>query len=167
MGTAILRNQQTKRAEVSQMEVFPSQGLLGQPLVILLLISFLASLIYFNTLSSSFQLDDERNIVKNQQIKSLSNFLNFSGSRYVGFLTFALNYHFGNLNVFGYHLANLLIHITNGFLVYTLVLLLLRTPRALSPPSSRVQSTRQKQGLPVRRPQSADWIISSPSFESS
>ncbi len=99
-----------------------------QPLIVLFFLSVLVSLIYSNTFSSSFHFDDEDSIVENPWIKKLSNVLDFSGSRYVGFLSFALNYHFGQLDVFGYHLVNLLIHITNGFLVYTLVRLVFRTP---------------------------------------
>ncbi|MES0447386.1 MAG: tetratricopeptide repeat protein [Desulfobacterales bacterium] len=41
-------------------------------------------------------------------------------------LTFALNYKFGKLNVFGYHLVNVLVHIINGFLVYLLVFAILK-----------------------------------------
>jgi len=104
----------------------PPQCYLPRPLAVLFLLSLLATLIYSNTFSSPFHFDDKFNIVENPQIKDLSNFLGFSGSRAVGFLSFALNYHFNGLNVFWYHLVNLLIHITNGFLVYSLVLLLFK-----------------------------------------
>ena len=33
-------------------------------------------------------------------------------------ITFALNYYFGKLNVFGYHLVNLALHIANGIMLY-------------------------------------------------
>jgi protein O-mannosyl-transferase len=95
-----------------------------QPLASILFLSILAVAIYSNTFSASFHFDDAPNIVDNPWIKH--NQLELSGSRYVGFLTFALNYHFGGLSLFGFHLVNLLIHITNGFLVYTLVRLLFR-----------------------------------------
>jgi len=104
----------------------PPQGYLPRPLAVLLLLSLLTIIIYSNTFSSPFYFDDTANIVENPQIKDLKNFLDLSGTRYVGFLSFALNYHFGGLNVFGFHLVNLLIHIINGFLVYSLVLLLPR-----------------------------------------
>ena len=96
-------------------------------LSILLLISLLATLIYSNTFSSSFHFDDFLTIYDNPEIKDLSSLLNLSRSRYVGDLSLALNYHFGKLDVSGYHLVNLLIHIFNGFLVYLLVLLLFQT----------------------------------------
>jgi len=101
-------------------------------LAALFLLSLLATLIYSNTFSAPFVFDDIENIVDNPQVKELKNFLYLSGSRYVGFLSFALNHHFGGLHVFGYHLVNLLIHIINGFLVYILVRLLFRIPMILS-----------------------------------
>lgn len=106
--------------------------LVTRPLPVLLLLALLAALIYSNTFSIPFLFDDLKNIVENQRIRDLRNFLDFSGSRYVGYLSFALHYHFGGLDVFGYHLVNLLIHITNGLLVYWLIRLLWCTPRMAS-----------------------------------
>jgi len=108
-------------------QVSPFTDLWTQPWTVLLILSLLSILIYSNTFSASFQLDDVTNIVNSLQIRNLSN-LPLSESRYVGYLSFALNYHFGRQNVFGYHLVNLLIHIANGFLVYCFVLLLFRIP---------------------------------------
>jgi len=104
------------------------------PLAVVLLIGLIASLLYSNTFSASFHFDDAFKIVDNPKIKHLANLLDLSGSRYVGFLSFALNYHFGQMNVFGYHLVNLLIHIANGVQVYLLILLLFKTPRLASSP---------------------------------
>lgn len=103
------------------------KNLLNNPFAVFILLSLLAALIYSNTFSVPFQFDDRHNIAENPKIRDISNFQDFSGTRYIGFLSFALNYRFGGLNVFGYHLVNLLIHITNGFLVYLLVSLLLKT----------------------------------------
>jgi tetratricopeptide (TPR) repeat protein len=108
---------------------------LTHPLAALLLIGLIAALIYSNTFSASFHFDDVPNITDNPKIKHLVNLLDFSGSRYVGFLTFALNYRFGGLSLFGFHLVNLLIHIANGLLVYGLVRLLLKSPRLLPSPA--------------------------------
>jgi tetratricopeptide (TPR) repeat protein len=102
------------------------------PLTALLLIGLIAALIYSNTFSASFHFDDVPNITDNPRIKHIAHYLDFSGSRYFGFLSFALNYHFGGLSLFGFHLVNLLIHITNGVLVYWLIRLLFQSPR-LSP----------------------------------
>src|SRR3990167_7117322 len=97
-------------------------------LISLSLITITAFLIYSNTFASPFHFDDEHNIVENYKLRDLSNFWPPSGSRYVGVLSFALNYHFGGLNVFGYHLVNIIIHIINGLLIWWLIILTFKTP---------------------------------------
>ncbi len=92
------------------------------------LILIISIAIYSNILSSRFVFDDIESIVENYKIRDLSNFWPPSGNRYIGFLSFAINYHFGKLDVFGYHLFNIIIHIINGLLVYSLILLTLKTP---------------------------------------
>ena len=96
--------------------------------VVIFLISITTLIIYSNTFTSPFHFDDIPNIVDDNKIRDLSNFLDFTGTRYIGDLTFALNYHLGRLNVFGYHLVNTAIHILNGILVWWLVVLTLRVP---------------------------------------
>jgi hypothetical protein len=112
---------------VQKTEFLPWYHLVRPPSVFLLL-SLLAGFIYSNTFSVPFVFDDIRNIVENPRIKNFTSFLDFSGTRYVGFFSFALNYYFGKLNLFGYHLVNLTIHILNAFLVYVLVKLFFKTP---------------------------------------
>jgi tetratricopeptide (TPR) repeat protein len=95
----------------------------------LLAIAGIAS--YSNSFGCSFHFDDLPNIVSNQAITDLFNWnawIFFNPYRPVGFFTFALNYHFNGLNVFGFHLVNLAIHISNAFLVWKLVSLLFRSP---------------------------------------
>ena len=89
----------------------------------LFFISILTLIIYHNIFQAPFVLDDAVDIVDNSQIRSLSNFFPFTsllGPRAIVRFTFALNYQFGKLNVFGYHLVNVLIHIISGFIVYFL-----------------------------------------------
>ncbi|MBI4690866.1 MAG: hypothetical protein HY754_11485, partial [Nitrospirae bacterium] len=43
-------------------------------------------------------------------------------------MTFTLNYHLGGLDVTGYHIMNLTIHILNAILVYFLMVLTFKTP---------------------------------------
>jgi len=95
--------------------------------VILIILS--ALLTYSNTFTSPFHFDDISQIVEYQRIRDLSKFLDFEGVRYIGELSFALNYHFGGLNVFGYHLVNIVIHIINGILVWLLVTLTFKSPK--------------------------------------
>lgn len=91
---------------------------------------------YSNTFNGEFQFDDEAVVVNNPYVKgisqfSLSNIVEAvkSGSRPFTTFTFALNYRFGGLDVKGYHIANLLIHIINGILIFYLVLLTMNSPK--------------------------------------
>jgi tetratricopeptide (TPR) repeat protein len=95
-------------------------------------------LIYSNTLSAPFEFDDRRSIVQNpviQDIPALTDIAgldtlnidlevkNFLKTRYIGYLSFALNYNMHGLHVEGYHIVNILIHIINALLVYWIVIL--------------------------------------------
>ncbi|MEE9543892.1 MAG: tetratricopeptide repeat protein [Thermodesulfobacteriota bacterium] len=93
-----------------------------------LLLLILGLAIYSNALWGQFVYDDELYILTNPLIRDLSNFLDLSGTRYVAFLSFAMNYAVGGYNVFGYNLTNIIIHIINSMLVYSLVSLILKTP---------------------------------------
>jgi tetratricopeptide (TPR) repeat protein len=88
---------------------------------------------YGNSLHGEFAFDDREHVRDNPAIRDLGAFLGPSGyrlypNRFVGYATFALNYRLGGLDVFGYHLANLVIHLLASLLVYRLVRLLFRTP---------------------------------------
>ena len=93
-----------------------------------ILIGFSVLVIYSNIYDSPFVFDDDRAIVEKKTIRNLSNY--FSSDRLLEprmlvDLSFALNYKFGKLDVFGYHLVNVGIHIVNGFLIYFLALAIL------------------------------------------
>ncbi|MFQ5901654.1 MAG: tetratricopeptide repeat protein [Thermodesulfobacteriota bacterium] len=106
------------------------------PFIIIVVVGFI---LYSNTFYFPFVFDDISNIVENPRIRDLSNFLDISGTRYMGFLSFALNYYVDGLNLFGYHLTNILIHITNAILVYLLVSLTFKTPvMAEKPPVDKI-----------------------------
>ena len=93
------------------------------------LICLTAVMIYSNTFHAPFVFDDQDTILKNEKIRNLDNFHvpdALKSPRSLVDYTFALNYHFGKLQVFGYHLVNLLIHIANGILVFFLSLALFR-----------------------------------------
>ena len=101
-----------------------------------IIIIVLGALLYANSLQVPFYLDDYREIVNSQIIKSFSYFINYHSSggigslisRSFGYLTFLLNYQIGGLNVVGYHLVNSAIHIISALLVYRIVSLTLLTP---------------------------------------
>jgi tetratricopeptide (TPR) repeat protein len=110
----------------------------------ILLVSIVGLLIYSNTFHAQFVFDDEPNIVQNPAIKTFRYFLEPSAvmaldeisanfryafiTRIVGYFTFALNYHFHGLDVTGYHIVNLLVHLLNAILVYFLIRLIFHTP---------------------------------------
>lgn len=109
-----------------------------KPAAHLLLILVLGLLVYSNTFHSPFQWDESDYIVGNPIIKSLGYFAEpsrakgfpvYNGlkSRYIGYLTFALNYRIHGFDVVGYHIVNLAIHIFNAILVYFLLLLTFKT----------------------------------------
>ncbi|MCX6282694.1 MAG: tetratricopeptide repeat protein, partial [Bacteroidetes bacterium] len=86
---------------------------------------------YSNSFGCSFHFDDFPNIVSNHAIYELSDWkawMFFNPYRPVVFFTFALNYHFGMLDVFGYHLVNLVIHLVNALLLWKLVRLIFCSP---------------------------------------
>ncbi len=115
---------------------------LQRPLFHALLIILLGLIAYSNTFHVPFLLDDKDVIVENPIVKDLNIFAEpskataFKGhfeyhnlkTRYIGYLTFALNYKLHGLDVRGYHVVNLLIHISTALLVYILVVLTFKTP---------------------------------------
>ena len=94
-------------------------------------LAVLGGIIYSNSFDCSFHYDDISSIVDNKQIRNLDELGNlwlYYRSRFFAHLSFALNYHFGGQNVWGYHFVNLLIHLTNAILVYTFTQLVFETP---------------------------------------
>ena len=78
-------------------------------------------IVWQGALGASFVIDDRMYILGNPKVHALANFIDLSGTRYVGFLSFALNYAFGGASPFGFHLVNVFIHIANSILVFFLV----------------------------------------------
>lgn len=118
-----------------------TRNILSKPACQLLLIIIVGTLGYSNTLNSPFHFDDEGCIVKNPIIKNLAYYVTpsqakiYKGAqeypmlinRYIGSLTFALNYKIHGLKVTGYHIFNILIHLINSLLVYWFVLLIFKS----------------------------------------
>jgi len=98
--------------------------------VVLILIAASAFLVYSNTIKAEFHFDDMTSIIVQSRITSFKTFSDINywlqfDNRPVSDLTFALNYHFGQLHVTGYHIINLILHTLNGWLVFLLILKLL------------------------------------------
>ena len=102
----------------------------------ILILICMGLLAFWGTFHSPFLYDDAHAIVENPKIQHLNEFQDNIGitnifNRSVLFLTFAVNRNIGGLDVFGYHLFNILIHILTGLVWYFLVreLLLLEPDR--------------------------------------
>lgn len=88
-------------------------------------------ILYSNTFNSSFHFDDLDNLQENPIIRSLSNVQSiweYSHTRFLAYYSFALNYHFSQLDVTGYHILNILIHGITAWLVYWLAVLIFSSP---------------------------------------
>jgi len=88
-------------------------------------------ILYANSFDCSFHLDDYDDIVNNpaiRDVRDIDGIWEYMNLRFVGNLTFALNHRFNRLDVFGYHLVNLLVHIGASLSVLWLVRLILSTP---------------------------------------
>ena len=121
-------------------------NIISKPICHLLLVILLGVIGYANTLNVPFQFDDIPDIVLNPIVKNLDYYrfpskakADFKDSeqyllfvnRYVGNLTFTLNYKYNALGVTGYHLVNIVIHLLNAVFVYWLVrLLFISLPRS-------------------------------------
>lgn len=95
----------------------------------LFIITLLTTVSYSNSFSSSFHFDDRYAIFEDMAIRDIDNvpaILKDVFSRPLLRVTFALNYYFGEIGLFGYHLTNLLLHIAVCFGVYSLSGLLFR-----------------------------------------
>ena len=100
-------------------------------LFFILLLILLGCVIYSNTFFCSFHFDDIKSITENPSLKDISALKaiwDFWPTRFLTYISLALNYHFHRLNVFGYHLVNLLIHLCSGILVWWLALLTFSAP---------------------------------------
>ena len=104
---------------------------------ILLLTAALVLFIYSNILEGPFTFDDDYNIENNPNIRltelslggiTRAGFESSVSNRPVANISFALNYYFHQYNVMGYHLVNILIHITTGILIYLFTSTTLNAP---------------------------------------
>ena len=91
-------------------------------LLAVLLILLAGIIVYSNSLQVPFALDDESTIVNNIVVKSPAKVfyayqlgMKSVQNRIIAYLTFAMNYQYGGLNVTGYHVVNLLIHLVTDF----------------------------------------------------
>lgn len=98
---------------------------------------------YAHTLDVPFYMDDFPSIVNNPAIRALGDMeriWRFAPLRVVGYFTLALNYHWHQLQMAGFHVMNIMIHWLTGMAVFWFARSLVRTPLLtdrLSPYGSR------------------------------
>ena len=95
---------------------------------------------YSNSFNCSWHFDDYDNITNNASIQisqfSWENIKNISFgimgnnriSRPVSYLSFALNYYWGGMDVFGYHIFNFLVHYLSAIFLFLLIINTLKLP---------------------------------------
>jgi tetratricopeptide (TPR) repeat protein len=102
------------------------KNMIVEVVILLSLITFS----YTSSINGEFQFDDTHSIEENSMIKDVRklNFdlINWLGGRPVTNLTFAMNYSVSRLDTFGYHVVNLVIHLTVVLLLYLFTKMTLR-----------------------------------------
>lgn len=96
--------------------------------LVLLLAGFI---IYSNTFFSPFHFDDGFSISDNlsiRHIQNLKDIWSFWPLRFITYLSLAFNYYFHRLDVLGYYVFNLAVHLGSSLLVWRLSLLTFSTP---------------------------------------
>ena len=102
------------------------------------LIIGVALVAYSNTFSVPFYFDDRPNILENpdvqikvltwDRVEQLIKNTYKESIRVFSYFTLALNYYFGGVNVFGYHLVNFIIHVASGIFLYGFLMLTFNLP---------------------------------------
>lgn len=99
---------------------------------VLLLLTIIVLSIYSNTFSVPFHFDDYIRIVENEDVHitrfTQDNIIKLASlERPVAMASFALNYYFSGLDLFGYHLVNIAVHILTALGLFLLLDLTLFT----------------------------------------
>lgn len=96
--------------------------------------------VYSNSFQGQFVFDDTTNIVENSNVhlkslnwpdiqKTFYGILGKKVSRPFSYFTLALNYHFGGLNAFGYHVVNFAIHYLASIFLFLFIYHTLKLPK--------------------------------------
>ncbi|MCX7922928.1 MAG: hypothetical protein N3B21_13095 [Clostridia bacterium] len=100
------------------------EAILQNKLAPFCLIAILALIVYCNSFTSPFTLDDFGSISNNYSIRNpldIASMWQFYSGRVLAYITFSINYFIHDTGVIGYHIVNTLIHIINGILVYLIL----------------------------------------------
>ena len=90
------------------------------------LLTLVSSIVYFNSLQGTFQFDD-RNLLSKEWLADLENFnknvkLDSFQNRPILLWTFAINNHLDPEHTFGFHLANLILHVLVSILIFLILI---------------------------------------------
>lgn len=132
-----------KEAGDSDTVGYPDRSRVVHFISILIIIIF-TFVVYANTLKNGFVYDDTITIVDNTLIKNVGNipylfkkeYFELSGEityRPVVTFTYLIEYPLYGLAPWGYHLTNILLHTTNGILLYIFLTLFIQAPKVYYP----------------------------------
>jgi tetratricopeptide (TPR) repeat protein len=86
------------------------------------LVGIITTLVYMPSWHYAFQFDDIVNIQKHFNLRHYTFFdLFFTGSRWISYWLNALHYSIGKFDPFSYRVGNIIIHVTNGMLVFLVI----------------------------------------------
>ena len=108
------------------MNLFSERNYFRSKIACMLILISLPSIVYFNSLQGTFQFDD-RNLLNKEWIADLDSFstnvsLGSVGTRPILLWSFAVNNHLDGKHTFGFHLANLILHILVTLLIFTILI---------------------------------------------
>ncbi len=97
---------------------------------VLFLITLAVVAVYSNSFDAAFHFDDTHNIIQNYRIREFSRLGWYvtHAKRPVSYFTFWINYSLSGLNVTGFHILNVAIHILAAFFMYLFVYRTLTLP---------------------------------------
>lgn len=98
-----------------------AEKMLDRKLLAAAAIAALTVIVYSNSFTAPFQLDDFGSIVNNDAIRSPINLLEiwkFYSNRFILYLTFAINFSIHDTAPIGYHIVNTILHAFNGFVIF-------------------------------------------------
>jgi protein O-mannosyl-transferase len=99
-------------------------------LLFISIILIAGAIAYSNSFDCSFHFDDKRVLDSSITTYSMTigEVIHLFPNRPIGMLTFAVNYNIHELDVRGYHLVNLMIHLINALLIWWLTFITFSTP---------------------------------------
>ncbi len=114
-----------KETDSSNSPAISMQIIIGSLLILLLL-----GYAYKDTFHYPFHFDDESTIVKDDDIRDVTDIPTIwqrNPARFFAFYSFAVNYHFGKLDTFGYHVFNFTVQCINALVAIFFAMTILET----------------------------------------